>query len=72
MQTVSACELRITTPEELIGAAHASCFAMAFVATLGRRGIHRDKFQNEAIVTAESQDSHRLLSLRDEFVGGRS
>jgi len=26
-----------TSPEELIAAAHASCFAMAFTATLGRR-----------------------------------
>jgi osmotically inducible protein OsmC len=38
-----------TSPEELLAAAHASCFAMAFSATLGRRGTPPERLEVEAV-----------------------
>lgn len=46
-----------TSPEELIAAAHASCFAMAFNATLGRKGGKAAQTRVTATVTAEKGDS---------------
>lgn len=40
-----------TNPEELIAAAHAGCFSMAFSAQLGERGITPDSIQTTAAVT---------------------
>jgi lipoyl-dependent peroxiredoxin len=42
-----------TSPEELIAAAHASCYAMAFNATLGRRGGKAAHTRVTATVTAD-------------------
>ena len=42
-----------TSPEELIAAAHASCYAMAFNATLGRRGGKAAHTRITATVTAD-------------------
>jgi osmotically inducible protein OsmC len=47
-----------TSPEELIAAAHASCFAMALSAELGKLGV-----------TPESLDSRATVSL-DKLAGG--
>ena len=41
-------------PEELIAAAHASCFSMAFSAQLGERGITPESVQTTANVTFEN------------------
>ena len=41
-------------PEELIAAAHASCFSMAFSAQLGERGITPDSIETTAAVTMEN------------------
>ncbi|CAN5390770.1 OsmC family protein [soil metagenome] len=41
-------------PEELIAAAHAACFSMAFSAQLGERGITPDKVATTAAVTMEN------------------
>lgn len=43
-----------TNPEELIAAAHASCFSMAFSAQLGERGITPQSVETTATVTFEN------------------
>lgn len=40
-----------TSPEELLAAAHAACFAMAFSADLGRAGYEAEELHVEAEVT---------------------
>jgi osmotically inducible protein OsmC len=40
-----------TSPEELLAAAHASCYAMAFSATLGRRGTPPERLDVTATAT---------------------
>jgi len=42
-----------TNPEELIGAAHAGCFSMAFSAVLGKAGFAPKKIQTRAKVHLE-------------------
>jgi osmotically inducible protein OsmC len=42
-----------TNPEELIAAAHAGCFAMAFSAELGKAGFKPDSISVTATVTLE-------------------
>lgn len=44
-----------TNPEELIAAAHASCFAMALSAQLGEAGMKADSIQATAEVTLDKQ-----------------
>jgi osmotically inducible protein OsmC len=43
-----------TNPEELIGAAHAGCFAMAFSAELGKAGFAPEIIQATATVTLDN------------------
>src|SRR5947208_14338098 len=45
-----------TNPEELIGAAHAGCFSMAFSMILGNAGFTPGKIETTAIVTLEQKD----------------
>ena len=45
-----------TSPEELLAAAHASCFAMALSAGLGRAGTPPDKLNVTATVTFDQVD----------------
>ena len=40
-----------TSPEELVAAAHASCYAMAFSATLGRNEAPPERLHVEAVVS---------------------
>src|SRR6478609_564952 len=47
----------VTSPEELIAAAHASCYAMALNATVGRQGGSIAKTHVTATVTADKGDS---------------
>src|SRR5215213_4648393 len=42
-----------TNPEELIGAAHAGCFSMAFSMILGNAGLTADSIKTEAAVTLD-------------------
>ena len=42
-----------TNPEELIGAAHAGCFSMAFSLILTEAGLKADKIETHAAVTLE-------------------
>ena len=43
-----------TNPEELIGAAHAGCFSMAFAARLSKAGYDPDKINTKAHVSLEN------------------
>jgi osmotically inducible protein OsmC len=45
-----------TNPEELIAAAHAGCFSMAFSAELGKAGITPESIQATATVTLDKKD----------------
>jgi lipoyl-dependent peroxiredoxin len=42
-----------TNPEELIGAAHAGCFSMAFSAELGKAGFNPESISTTATVTLD-------------------
>ena len=46
-----------TSPEELMAAAHAACYAMALNATLGRKGASASKTDVTATVTADKGDA---------------
>lgn len=46
-----------TSPEELMAAAHAACFAMALNGTLGRKGASADRTVVTATVTADKGDA---------------
>jgi len=43
-----------TNPEELVAAAHASCFSMALSAQLGERGITPEAVETKSTVTFEN------------------
>ncbi len=45
-----------TNPEELIGAAHAGCFSMAFSMILGMAGFTPEKIETTATITLEQKD----------------
>ena len=45
-----------TSPEELIGAAHAGCFAMALSLILGEAGLTAERMETRADVTLEKVD----------------
>jgi osmotically inducible protein OsmC len=47
----------ITSPEELVAAAHAACYAMAFNGTLGRKNAKARKTTVTATVTADKGDT---------------
>ena len=46
-----------TNPEELIGAAHAGCFSMAFSAELGNAGITPESIHTTATITLDKTDA---------------
>jgi lipoyl-dependent peroxiredoxin len=45
-----------TNPEELIAAAHAACFSMAFASALARKGFVPDQLQTKSVLTMEKED----------------
>jgi lipoyl-dependent peroxiredoxin len=45
-----------TNPEELIAAAHAACFSMAFASALKRRGFLAEQLSTQAILTVEKEE----------------
>ena len=47
----------VTSPEELMAAAHAACYAMALNATIGRKGGAAAKTDVTATVTADKGDA---------------
>ncbi|HEY1170789.1 MAG TPA: OsmC family protein [Verrucomicrobiae bacterium] len=46
-----------TNPEELIAAAHAGCFSMAFSAELGKAGFTPDSIETTATVVMDKTDA---------------
>lgn len=46
-----------TNPEELIAAAHAGCFSMAFAAQLANAGITPESIETVATITLEKKDA---------------
>ena len=46
-----------TSPEELMAAAHAACYAMALNGTLGRKGASADRTIVRATITADKGDA---------------
>jgi lipoyl-dependent peroxiredoxin len=46
-----------TNPEELIAAAHAGCFSMAFSAELGKAGLTPESIRTVATVTMEKTEA---------------
>ena len=51
-----------TNPEELIAAAHASCFSMALSAQLGNAGMTAESIDTTATVTLEKTDAGFTLT----------
>jgi osmotically inducible protein OsmC len=51
-----------TTPEELVAAAHAGCFSMAFSAELGKAGFTPERISTTATVTLEPVDGKATVS----------
>jgi lipoyl-dependent peroxiredoxin len=45
-----------TNPEELIAAAHAACFSMAFASALSKKGFVPDQLETKALLTMEKED----------------
>jgi osmotically inducible protein OsmC len=45
-----------TNPEELIAAAHAACFSMAFASTLKKKGYHPERVDTNATITFASKN----------------
>ncbi|MGP5308034.1 OsmC family protein [Vreelandella alkaliphila] len=62
-----------TTPEELIGAAHASCFSMALSMILGEKGFTADAIETNARVTlSQSADGFDISSIHLDVVASVS
>ena len=60
----------VTSPEELLAAAHASCFAMAFSGGLGRAGTKPDSLNVTATVTFDRVgDGFKVVSSALEVRG---
>ena len=45
-----------TNPEELLAAAHASCFSMALAAELGKASLHPEEIETHSVVTLDRND----------------
>lgn len=54
-----------TNPEELVAAAHAGCFAMAFSAELGRAGFTPTEINVTAVVTMDKTDAGWTVTKSD-------
>lgn len=54
-----------TNPEELIAAAHAGCFAMAFSAFLGRAGFTPERVDTKANLTFEQVNNNWTITTID-------
>ena len=60
-----------TSPEELIAAAHASCFAMSFSSELAKRGTPPERLAVSASVTLDMTDAGRRVISSVLTVSGR-
>ncbi len=52
-----------TNPEELIAAAHAGCFSMAFSAELGKAGFTPESIETEARLTLDMHDKPTITKI---------
>ncbi len=52
-----------TNPEELIAAAHAGCFSMAFSAELGKAGFTPDSIETSARLTLDMHDKPTITKI---------
>jgi lipoyl-dependent peroxiredoxin len=53
-----------TNPEELLGAAHAGCFSMAFSLVLAEAGLTAQRIETEAMVTPEKvSDGYAITAI---------
>lgn len=59
---------RGTNPEELIGAAHASCFAMAMSANLDGAGLKARSIEAKSTVTLDMTDGPRISRVHVDVV----
>jgi osmotically inducible protein OsmC len=60
-----------TSPEELLAAAHAACYAMALSGELGRRGTPPDRLDISAAVSFEKVDGGYKVTTSRLHVRGR-
>jgi lipoyl-dependent peroxiredoxin len=60
-----------TNPEELIAAAHAGCFTMAFSAFLGRAGFTPEKLSTQATLTMEQLQGNWTITTIHLALSGR-
>lgn len=60
-----------TNPEELIAAAHASCFTMALASALSAAGHTADELQTDAVVTILNEDGGWRIASVDLELNGR-
>ena len=60
-----------TSPEELLAAAHASCFAMAFSSTLAKRGTPPEELQVKAVCSFDKVGDGWKVTTMDLEVHGR-
>jgi osmotically inducible protein OsmC len=59
-----------TSPEELIAAAHASCFSMAFAGRLAKNGTNAERLDVSATVTFDKTDAGmRIISSALDVTG---
>jgi lipoyl-dependent peroxiredoxin len=60
-----------TNPEELIAAAHAACYSMAFAGTLSRKGHQPQQIQTRAIcsLTPQQPSGFKITKMRLETRG---
>jgi lipoyl-dependent peroxiredoxin len=62
---------RGTNPEELIAAAHASCFTMALSGELGKANLVAERLQTSATITLEKQEAGFTVTESHLEVSGR-
>lgn len=60
-----------TSPEELIAAAHASCFAMAFAGDLNKNGAPPERLNVSAVCTLDRVDNKSTIVSMDLNVRGK-
>ena len=60
-----------TSPEELVAAAHASCFSMALSAGLGRAGNPPEKLEVAVVITFDKTDAGWRITKSDIEVRGK-
>ncbi len=60
-----------TSPEELLAAAHASCYAMALSSTLAKRGTPPEELQVKAVCSFDKVGDGWKVTMMDLEVHGR-